>query len=258
MWPQRLGHSGLMNHLTHPGGIRMLKRRGGIWVFVLLILISSSATAATDTEVEVTCPIDGTKFMFKPDPVGVQTGIQLDLKPIGFLIVPRKIPVCPNNHFVVYKNQFTDTEKEHLKQFVLSKEYQDLALDNPSYFLVAKIYEHLGESEWDIAYAYLEASWQVEEKPEKYKQYIELSLQHLNKFLSTGQKEGDKTRETAQLLTGELERRLERFEEAKARFRELSQLPIFKQRFYSEIIKYQIGLISAKDSGPHDLPKPKN
>lgn len=235
----------------------MLKQCIGVWLFVPLIFIGGLATASTVDETDVTCPLDGTKFKTPVDTAGVQFGIQLDLKPIGALSVPPQIPVCPNNHFVVYKKEFTDAEKESLRKLVLSKEYQDLAKDNPPYFLLARIFEHMGETEWKIAYAYLEASWQVEDKPEKYKQYIELSLQHLNKFLSAGQKEGDRDRETAQLLAGELDRRLGRFEEAKARFLELSRLPNFKQPFYSQIIKYQLELISAKDSRAHDLPKPK-
>lgn len=234
----------------------MLKQRVGLWLIVLLIFTGvAAATAATDQEVDVICPIDGTSFKFKPDISGAQTGIQLDLKPTGFLIAPRAIPVCPNNHFVVFKKQFTDAEKESLKKFVLSKEYQDLVQDNPSYFLLARIYEHLGEPEWGIAYAYLEASWQVEDKPEKQKQYFEMTLQHLNTYLSAERKEGDRTWETAILLAGELERRLGRFEEAKARFLKLSKSPVFQQGLYSRIIKYQNELISGKDTGPHDLPK---
>jgi Uncharacterized protein conserved in bacteria (DUF2225) len=232
----------------------MRNQRVGFLLIVLLLFIGGSAAAATEKEVDVTCPIDGTSFKFTPDIRGAQTGIQLDLKPIGFLIAPSKVPVCPNNHFVVYKKEFTAAEKENLKKFVLSKEYQDLVQDNPSYFLLARIYEHLGEPEWGIAYAYLEASWQVEDKPEKQKQYFEMTLQHLKTYLAAERKKGDRTWETAQLLAGELERRLGRFEEAKARFLKLSKLPVFQNGLYSRIIEYQNELISGKDTGPHDLP----
>ncbi len=170
--------------------------------------------------------------------------------------VPIPLPVCPNNHFVVYKNQFTDAEKEHLKKFVLSPEYQNLAKDNSSYFLLAKIFEYLGETDWHIANSYLLATWQVENKPEKEKQYLDLTLQHLNKFLSTGNKEGDRTWETAQMLAGEMERRLGRFDDAKKRFLDLSQLSGFKQGFNAAVVMYQLDLIAKKDSGVHDLPEP--
>jgi hypothetical protein len=234
----------------------MLKSTMGVWAFVLIIFIGGLTSAAAVTEIEITCPLDGTKFK-SPVPVrGVQTGTRLDFKPIGSMEIPVPLPVCPKDHFVMYKNQFTDAEKERLKKFVLSPEYQNLAKENPSYFLLAKIFEYLGETDWQIANAYLLASWQVENKPEKEKQYLELTLQHLNKFLSTGNKEGDRTWETGQLLAGEMERRLGRFDDAKKRFLGLGKLSGFKQGFNAAVLMYQLDLIAKKDSGVHELPPP--
>jgi hypothetical protein len=139
---------------------------------------------------------------------------------------------------------------------VLSPEYQNLAKDNTSYFLLAKIFEYLGETDWLIANSYLQATWQVEDKPEKEKQYLDLTLQHLNKFLSTGNKEGDRAWETGQMLAGEMERRLGRFDEAKKRFLDLSKLSGFKQGVNAAVVNYQLDLISKKDTGVHDLPNP--
>jgi len=33
--------------------------------------------------------------------------VRLDLKPMGALIAPNPLPVCPDNGFVVYKKEFT-------------------------------------------------------------------------------------------------------------------------------------------------------
>ncbi|HUK56565.1 MAG TPA: DUF2225 domain-containing protein [Nitrospiria bacterium] len=234
----------------------MVKPRRWVWLVVLLIFIGGLA-AAEDTEVEVTCPLDGTKFKTPVDPSGARLGMRLDLKPIGFFKVPRRIPVCPTNHFVVYKKDFTADEKERLQKFVLSQDYQNLAKDNTPYFLLAKTFEYMGNTEWNISNTYLEASWEVENQPEKEKQYLDLSLQHFQKYLAAGKKEGDRTWETAQLLAGELARRLGRFDEAKAKFTELGALPEFKQGIYPEIIKYQMDLIAGKDSSAHDIPEHK-
>jgi hypothetical protein len=228
----------------------------GVWIFVLILFIYGLPPAAAVTEIEVTCPLDGTKFK-SPAPIrGGRIGSRLDLRPIGFMDVPTRLPVCPNNHFVMYKDKFTDAELEHLKKYVLTPEYQNLAKDNSSYFLLAKILEYLGETDWLISNAYLKASWQVEDKPEKEKQYLEITLQYLNKFLSAGKKEGDREWETAQLLAGEMERRLGRFDDAKKRFLELSKLAGFKQGVNAAVVNYQLDLISKKDTGVHDLPEP--
>lgn len=234
----------------------MIKQSIGGGLFVLIIFIRGLAAAAAVNEIEVTCPLDGTKFKSPVNLTGARIGMRLDLRPIGFMDVPPRIPVCPNNHFVVYKKEFTDAEKERLRKLVLSPEYQDLAKDNSSYFLLARIFEYMGETDWIIANVYLQASWQVESRPEKEKQYLDLSLQHIKKLLSAGNKEVDRTWVTAQMLAGEMERRLGRFEEAKVRFVELSKLSGFKQGINSVIIKYQLDLIANKDTAPHDLPEP--
>lgn len=208
--------------------------------------------------IEVTCPLDGTKFKTQANVGGRPAGMRLDLKPIGFMDIPRRLPVCPTNHFVMYKNKFTPEEIEHLKKFVLSPDYQNLVKDNSSYFLVAKTFEYLGENDFLISSAYLEASWQVEKKPEVEKKYLDLSLQHLKKYLSAGKKEGDRNWQTAEMLAGEIERRLGHFDEAKARFLELAKLPEFKQGVNAAVVNYQLDLITKKDSDPHNLPpRPK-
>jgi len=234
----------------------MLKSILGVGVFVLIIFIGGLIPAAAVTEIEVTCPLDGTKFK-SPAPLrGGRVGMRLDLRPVGFMDVPPRFPVCPNNHFVVYKDKFTDAELEHLKKYVLSPEYQNMAKDNAYYFLLAKIFEYLGENDWLISNAYLKASWQVEDKPEKEKQYLDLSLQHVNKYLSAGTKEEDRTWQTAQMLAGEMERRLGRFDDAKKRFTELGKLKEFKEGINAAIITTQLDLIAKKDTAPHDLPEP--
>jgi len=232
----------------------MIKQRLGVLCVVMTFFIHPFSAAAAAKEIEVTCPLDGTKFMSPANVTGGRMGLQLDLKPIGFMDIPPRIPVCPNNHFVVYKKEFTDAEKERLKKLVLSPDYQELAKDNPYYFLLARILEYMGETDFIVANAYLQASWQVDDRPEKQKQYIDLTLQHLKKFLSTSNQEGGPQWVTAQMLAGEMERRLGRFDEAKARFLEMSKSPKVNMGLNSNIIAYQLDLISKKDSKPHDIP----
>jgi len=238
----------------------MIRYTVGIWAFLLITVIlgTSTAEAAATKEFEIICPLDGTKFMTPGNTTGPILGLYLDLKPVGFMDIPPRLPVCPSNHFVVYKKSFTDAEKENLRKLVLGQEYQSLAKDNTSYFLLAKIYEYTGKSEWMIANAYLRAAWQVEKTdPPKAKQYMDLTLQHLKKVLSTNTKTDDKTWISAQMLSGEMERRLGRFDDAKARFLELSKTKSIQDNYNAQIVSYQLELISQKDSAPHLLPDSK-
>jgi hypothetical protein len=240
------------------GGLRMMKPRVVVWILVLIVITIGSNRVEAAKEINVVCPLDGTKFKSPANVIGRQIGIQLDLKPIGFMDVPKRLPVCPSNHFVVYKTNFTDAEKERLLKFVLSQEYQDWAKNNPSYFLLGKIFEYMGDTDWVIANIYVQASWQVANKqPEKEKQYMDLTLQHLKKFLSTDLKEDSTDWISAQMLAGEMERRLGRFEDAQARFLKLSKSPEIQKSFNAQIVEYQLELISKKDSEPHLIPTRK-
>src|SRR4051812_36684612 len=76
----------------------------------LVGLAPERAAALTMFDLEVTCPIDGKAFTTKAVAIYRQTGMRLDTKPLGSLLAPMPLPVCPDNGFVVYKSDFTDTE----------------------------------------------------------------------------------------------------------------------------------------------------
>jgi len=216
-----------------------------------------NASAHTSGEVEEICPLDGTKFKAIIDMSGTKFGQQLDLKDIGPIAAPWRIPVCPTDHFVIYKKDFTDKEKTVLKSYIDSDEYQSLVADNSTYFLLAKIFEYLKKDSIDIAYTYLQASWEVDNKPEKYSQYATLSLEKFKLFISTNDKD-HKSWKVAHMVAGELERRLKYFDEAKQRF--LSLKILFESDAdpkWLKIINYQLELIEQQDSQPHISPTTK-
>jgi hypothetical protein len=222
---------------------------------ICLGIIQTEVHAHTFGTVEVICPLDGTKFKTVVDFSGTSFGMRLDLKPIGPIAAPGRIPVCPTDHFVVYKdaNEFTEAEKQHLIKYVNSKEYQELAVDNSTHFLLGKIFEYLEEEVLNIAHVYLKASWQVESTPEKYQKYANESLKKFKLFLSNSDKKDD-TWQTSQLVAGELERRLKRFDDAKKRFSSLKKLPESKNGIIARIISYQLELIDKKDSAAYAIP----
>src|SRR5438105_2338786 len=96
------------------------------------VLVAAAAAAP----VTYRCPLDGTKFKAQPDVEGAQTGTRLDLKPLGPTPAPWTVPVCPKDHYPLVKERPTDAEKKVLRKLVARPDYQALAKDHPSYFLV--------------------------------------------------------------------------------------------------------------------------
>jgi uncharacterized protein (DUF2225 family) len=225
-----------------------------VGLFGFLCLVTGTAWASTFKTVEVICPLCNTKFQTGLQMSGTTFGQRLDLKPVGPIAAPWPLPVCPKDHFVVFKEDFSEQEKESLRGFVNSKAYQDQGKDTPYYFLLAKIYEFLGEDNFKIAYTYLKASWQADKNTDQEKRCLEASFDHLIYLLSTST-EKDTKWENAELLSGEIERRLGRFDEAGKRFQSLSNQPEFKTKLYAKIIKLQIELIEKKDTLPHEVPR---
>jgi uncharacterized protein (DUF2225 family) len=244
-----------MNNIV--GGIMNQKILMFLFLFIFLFCCTDRVAASPPAKMtELTCPICKTKFT-----TGVSSGggfistQRLDMKPIGPISAPNPRPVCPKDHFVFYKYNLTEKEAEHLRSFINSQEYQGLVKDYPHYYLIAKIYEFLGESEFKIAYTYLQASWEVEKSSrDQYEQCLKASLEHYQKFLSNNKEKG-KAQETAELLSGEIERRLGSFDDAKKRFKRLKNLSEFNAGFYSGVIKLQLVLIQDRDSGPHEIPR---
>jgi len=105
----------------------------------------------------------------------------------------------------------------------------------------------------EIAHTYLKASWQVEADHKKYARYLEASHAKFAAFLSANNEKSTKNI-MAELLSGEIERRLGRFDQAQGRFTRLQKLPEFSEpKHVAAIIDYQLELINAKDSGPHEI-----
>jgi uncharacterized protein (DUF2225 family) len=181
-----------------------------------------------------------------------QTGMRLDLKPLGAVVAPAPLAVCPSCHFVVFEEDLAEDEKQLLSEYVKSKEYQEMEKEHPSYYLLAKIYERLERDKALIAHVYLQSSWQVEDNPDRCNEYLEESLNYLKAYLSA---DPERTEDwaTKQVVAGELERRLGKFEDAKERFSELKYMAEFQGNLLEKIIDFQLTLIQAGDTKPHEL-----
>ena len=84
------------------------------------------ASAATEGEIDCTCPLCKTKFKAVVDFSGTSFGKRLDLKPIGAIRSPWRIPVCPKCQFVLFADKFSDDELKVLGEFVASEAYKEI------------------------------------------------------------------------------------------------------------------------------------
>ncbi len=223
---------------------------GALTTLSFLFCVSIAMAHAT-AEGEMTCPVCGTKFTTIMDISGYNPGERLDLKPLDPIAVPKRIPVCPKCSFVLYEYDLPNEEREKLRGFLKSPQYQQLlAQKHTSYFLLARILTFMDYPSFDVAYAYLKASWQVEQLDSKrYFSYLESCLASLR-----GLPEDGKEWTTAQVLIGEILRLLGKFDEAHQHFMLLLHKPEFKKEPYRTYISIETELISSKDRSPRKGP----
>lgn len=232
----------------------------------VMLMAGTQATALTIHEADKTCPLCTTEFKARLAGSGTQFGMRLDLKPLGAIAAPWPVAVCPKCHFVLLSDDLSDSDLKMLKAFVQTKEYQAWGETRSSHFLMAKLLAALGRDDATLAHVYLKASWQEEGKNEFLTEDLQLSLKHFEAFLkagppndkknpSEGQEEDDAASayQTAQLLKGELLRRLSRFDEAKAHLQSLLKQTPFQGTFLGKIVAYEMRLCDKKDAEPHEV-----
>lgn len=215
--------------------------------------MSQPAQALTLSTKEFVCPIDGQKFKAKTVNSYSRFGQRLDLKPIGALLAPLPLPVCPSNGFPVYKRKFSPKELAGLKAIVRSPAFKKARRRNSDYYMVAFIKERLGDTSFSIAYTYLRASWETEGKNQDlHRRYLALTISKFDGFAKTA-KPASKRWWAAQLVAGNLERRLGQFEAAEKRF---SKLPLSTQpasSIYRQVGEQIRAAIAARDSAPRQF-----
>ena len=127
-----------------------------------------------------------------------------------------------------------------------------LAAKNPSYFGLAQVQGLLEAPHRSIALSYLRASWQVENREAVCRRFLAKAHEHFLAALAEMKSE-DPKRTDVILLCGEVERRLEKWDAAERRFRDLREAGDFKSPMMLSIITMQLKLIERRDSHPRAL-----
>jgi hypothetical protein len=196
--------------------------------------------------VEVTCPYDGAKFTARLQGSGTSFGTLLDHRPIGAIVAPWPLAVCPTNGFVFYKDKFEDAELETLRPFVLSNEYQSLNDETP-YFRAAWLMEQAGFPHTKVTWELLQATWETYAPRDRYVRYAKAVLNRLPDDIEAASG-AEKT--NLRILRGELLRRVEDFGEAAELFRGLKD-ELDPASVEAKIVKYEIELSGHSDYKAH-------
>lgn len=222
---------------------------------VLLAALAAPAAAMTFMKVDYVCPIGGERFSASTMGSGTSFGHFLDGRAHGAIQSPWPLVECPGNGFLLFREAFDKTELEALGAYVQSADYQRLRGTETSYWRLAQLLRVIGAPAAEQAGALQRASWQA--SPAQYPRYVAAASAAFARQCPDGQAARDGQWLYCQMLLGEWERRLSRFEPARARFNGL--LPQVEalvtgpdrervaRQFAAEIAQ-QLQLIDAGDS----------
>ena len=203
----------------------------------ILLLLSTSAVHAEDARKfnhkivncsvpmgqqvmveEKVCPLDDGKFKALVSEGYSSDGQYLDLQPISNLKSPVPVPVCPDNGFVMYKDNFSDKEIAEIKLYITSPEYDRLFRHKQaSYFLLYKLNQNVdldrNYEAWRLA---LQASWEAYGcgDTEKYHDYVYEAIKSGTNALRSMNKSDDDYL-TLKILIPNLYRRIGHFSNAR-------------------------------------------
>ena len=222
------------------------------WAALLATLLLSNQLMAESTS--FICPIGGAAFSLDIPTAVAHTGQNLDFKLTGEKVTsPRPIPVCPDNGFVIYRQDFSDDEITSLSAYVLSDEYRALTDTHTPYFRLAKLLTFQGHAALEVAFAYLRASWEVDTEPERYAVYAQATASKLETYLLDAD---PKTPDffTAHWLLAELKRRTGDFESARATLDAIKHHEQASKPYPSRMIILLYRLIGSENLAPHRMP----
>lgn len=225
---------------------REISRLSGAIAAVAMSFCGAKAFASTIQEIEMTCPYDGTRFSYTAQMSATAFDTALDFMPVGAIIAPWPLAVCPTNGFVFFKEAFDAEELERLRPLILSPEYQALKGET-AYYRAAWIVERTGGSHGDVSALLLKATWEASRDAGRYQRYAAELIDRLPDDIRASSAE---QKAESQQLLGELMRRIGKFTEAKQHFMERER-ELDPKSTEGLVAAFEIQLIDKRDAQPH-------
>lgn len=233
-----------------------------ILLFISLLIFTNNFANAKEERIEVGCPLGGSNAKGYKILGAYQSGVGLDGRRYGNHVQPNPPPECPDNGFLVYKKNFSESEKIQLRKYIFSEEYQSMWKNNaPAFYRLAKIYEYEGSPLIDHYYHYLIATWEVDTSSvKKYHYYALEAIEAFKKTIDTMQSNLLSETEFVEVhyLLAELYRRIGDFKNARKELHWVTLTDYKKDFIAPQFIEYLDLLISQKDSDPHMISEYSN
>ena len=213
-------------------------------------------TVPTTSEVEMTCPLDGSRFKALQNISRASFGARLDLKKTGPIAEAPQLVRCPQCRLPLYKETFTDAEKTSLRDIVSTDDFHKQTAGRSAYFIYGVILEGQKARPFDIGWAFHQAAWEVEgENDDAYAETAKRAITWFDRAAGEAavSDAAQNDRQIAIYLPIELHRRLGNFAEAKARLDRAQALRTSKIEWLPPVLDFQAGLIAARDAATHEI-----
>ena len=220
----------------------------GATLVALLALATSTSAVTLETQTFV-CPVDGEPFEAEVVSEATREGQMLDFKPTGDLIAPPPLAECPASRFVLYQLEFSPEEIERIRAFVNSDGYRAMTEVHTQYYRVARSYEFEQRDPWQIGFAYLQATWEVDDDPSRYREYAARAIQSFEQYVLV-EDPGLPQVMWSFLLIAELKRRTADFIGARFALDAVKHHEASKSPTVNRIFLQQYELLDAKDDRP--------
>lgn len=226
------------------------------------LLCGASALVATASEraiVDVTCPLDGTEFKAVQDFSGYAEGQRLDLKKLGPISQPPALARCPQCSFPIFSKYLDEALAARIRTILAGDRFRTEARPASPWFALGVLREELKAEPFEIAWTYLQTSWEAEEdSAEAYARAAERALRWFDRAAEDfrGNTARSKDRLVARYLGVELSRRLGRFEQARERLTHLGEARDDALPWLPRAQAAQSVLIEARNAAPDDGTEP--
>lgn len=221
--------------------------------------IALVATASERAIVDVTCPLDGTEFKAVQDFSGYAEGQRLDLKKLGPISQPRALARCPHCGFPLFTKTIGAADTERIRGIVAGDRFRTEARPATPWFALGVLREELKAEPFEIAWTYLQASWEAEEDgADAYARAAERALLWFDRAAEDFRDNTarSKDRHIALYLGVELSRRLGRFGQARERLQLIGQVRDGALPWLPRAQAAQSVLIEARNAAPDDGTEP--
>lgn len=225
-------------------------------VIAVFSVLGAALPASERAVVTMLCPLDNAEFQALQEFSGFAAGQRLDLKKLGAISQPQPLARCPACSLPVFDRHPNEEMKARLRRALRSERYQSEGRTASPWFALGVLREELAARPYEIAWTYLQASWEAEEagEPALYGEAARRAIRWFDHAVAVRPDNAEARREhhLARYLPVELARRTGDFADARRRLQALPAEVAAQGPWWRNALAAQRELIAAGVSAPDD------